>query len=175
MRGTQKTAAPLFIRVQRLVSVGCCSGFHEVKPLSPSLAHLQWCFLVQWFSMHAGQPKLICHCWLTSQGALGTGKQMQKGNPILLQTLSPTKAAQWTKGFLGGSRDVSEGEGDGLSGRAAQWWNVSQRNICRLMWWKDRGMLESGCPGLGYLPGMWSSASLFISFCLSFLIQSQPP
>lgn len=127
-------------------------------------------YLVQWFSMHAGQPKLICHCWLTSQGALGTGKQMQKGNPILLQTLSPTKAAQWTKGFLGGSRDVSEGEGDGLSGRAAQWWNVSQRNICRLMWWKDRGMLESGCPGLGYLPGMWSSASLFISFCLSFLI-----
>ena len=64
--------------------------------------------LVQWFPTNAGQLKLICHCLLTSQGALGTGKQMQKGNPILLQILSPTKAAQWTKGFLGGSRDVSE-------------------------------------------------------------------
>ena len=81
-------------------------------------------YLVQWFSTHASQLKLICHCSLASQGALGTGKQMQKGNSILLQTLSPTKAAQWTKGFLGGDRDVSEEEGDGLSGRAAQWWNV---------------------------------------------------
>lgn len=58
---------------------------------------MDWNYLVQWFLTRASQLKLICHCSLASQGALGTSTQMQKGNSILFQTLSPTKAAQWTK------------------------------------------------------------------------------
>lgn len=122
-------------------------------------------------ALHPRQPTEVhLSLFVSIPGCTRLRKQMQKGNSILLRTLSPTKAAQWTKAFLGGSRDIRKEEGNGLSGRTAQWWNVWQRNICRLMWWKDHGMLESGCPGLGYLPAMWSSASLFISLCLSFFI-----
>ena len=74
--------------------------------LDAVLRGADWNYLVQCFFTRTSQLKLICHCSLASQGALGTSKQMQKGNSILLRTCSPTKAAQWTKGLLSGNRDV---------------------------------------------------------------------
>lgn len=75
-------------------------GRHHHPGLPPgwSSEEVDWNYLVQWFLTCARQLKLICHCSLASQGAPVSSKQMQKGNSILLQTRSPTKAAQWTKG-----------------------------------------------------------------------------
>lgn len=59
-------------------------------------------------------------------------------------------------------------------GRMAEWGgrpveNVSQRNICRLMWWKDRGMLESGCPGLAISPRHGLQQVSLFPFVLVFI------
>lgn len=86
---------------------------HPGLPPGWSSEEVDWNYLVQWFLTCASQLKLICHCSLASQGAPVSSKQMQKGNSILLQTRSPTKAAQWTKGPLSGSRDVRKERGKG--------------------------------------------------------------
>lgn len=93
-------------------------GHHCHPGLSPgwSSEEVDWNYLVQWFFTRSSQLKLICHCSLASQGAPDTSKQMQKGNSILLPNRSPSKAAQWTKGLLSGSRETDCQEGQLSSG-----------------------------------------------------------
>lgn len=81
---------------------------HHCHPRPPpgwSSEEVDWNYLVQWFFTRTSQLQFICHCSLPSQGAPGTGKQIRRGNSILLRTLSPSKTAQCTKGVLRGSRD----------------------------------------------------------------------
>lgn len=126
---------------------------HPCRPGPPpgwSSEEVDGNYLVQWFSTHAGQWRLICHCSLTSQGAPGSGKQIRKGNSILFPTLSPTKRAQCTKGVPGGSRDVRRDRREmDWQGGQLRGGTLCQRSPCRSMWWKEHGMLEPGCLGLG--------------------------
>lgn len=166
------------------VTAGSLTGPVSAPPRSQGQGHHchsgippGWCsekvdgnYLVQWSFTHARQLKLICHCSLASQDAPGTqqtdGERKFNSPPNPL----PTKAGQWTKGFLSGIRDVRRRGGQWTVREGSSVVECGAERLCRLMRWEENGLLEAGCHGLGQLPVTCSAASPLSSLCLSFFI-----
>lgn len=165
------------------VTAGSLTGPVSAPPRSQGQGHHchsgippGWCsekvdgnYLVQWSFTHARQVKLICHCSLASQDAPGTqqtdGERKFNSPPNPL----PTKAAQWTKGFLSGIRDVRRRGGQWTVREGSSVVECGAERLQANAVGRERAV-RGRRPGLGQLPVTCSAASPVSSLCLSFFI-----